>query len=273
MINTVEVRTAQGDLLALPVGEVEGGIGVQDIEGLDPVRATIVSSSFAQLDGGQYQSSRRDERNIKIALGLYPDYLTETVRSLRKRLYRYFMTKSEVNLRFYDSDGLVVEIAGRVESLDTVLFSDTPEAVISILCFNPDFAELNSEVLSGTTVETSTETTVVYDGSVETGIQFKIFPDRSVSEFTVYHRPPDGSLRQLDFSSPLIAGDEVTVSTAPGAKSATLKRSGVDTSVLYALSPQSNWIELQPGTNYIRVYAVGNPIPYQIEYTNKHGGL
>ena len=273
MIETLEVRTSQGSLLAVPIDDVESGIYVKEIEGLDPVKATLVSSSFANLDGGQYQSSRRDERNIKLRLGLEPDYVTETVRSLRQRLYQYFMTKTEVDLRFYDSDGLVVGIVGRVESFDSAIFTDDPEVYISVMCFNPDFVELDSVIIEGDTVSTNTEMQVDYDGTVETGVQLTMNVDRPITEFTIYHRPPDGTLRSLEFAANLEAGDQLVISTVPGSKFVTLTRAGSDSSLLYAISPQSNWIEFQPGVNNIRVYAEGAAIPYQIEYTNKYGGL
>ena len=60
MLTRVEVRNDHGNLLNLSLQEILGGFIVEEIQGLDPVAATIVSSSFAQLDGEQYQSSRRE---------------------------------------------------------------------------------------------------------------------------------------------------------------------------------------------------------------------
>lgn len=273
MINLIEVRTSQGSLLGLPLDDVSNGLVVEEVGGLDPVKATLVSSSFAQQDGEQYQSARRERRDITIKVGLEADFVETTVRDLRKRIYSYFMPKSQVDLTFHMADGLDANIHGVVESCESALFAQEPVMDISIACFNPDFYESDSVVVDGTTVSTDVETLLTYDGTVETGITFVLSPQRDLTEFTFYHRPPDGSLRSLEFASPILAGDVLTISTIPGSKSAMLSSSSQDGSVLYGVSPQSNWIELRQGDNYIRVYAEGEPIPFTIEYTNKYGGL
>lgn len=273
MLNLIEVRNAQGSLLGLPLDDISNGLVVEEVEGLDPVKATLVSSSFAQLDGEQYQSSKRERRDITLKIGLEPDYETTTVRDLRKRIYEYFMPKTQVTLRFYMSDGLTVEIQGRVESCETALFSAEPTMDISVACFDSDFYEIEPVVYPGNTTSTEFGQVLPYNGTVETGIEFVLNVNRDISEFTIYHNPPDGSLRSLEFSSPLTIDDVLTITTTPGNKSAMVTKSGQDGSVLYGISPQSNWIELLKGDNNIRVYAEGLPIPYTITYTNKYGGL
>lgn len=275
MLSHVEVRNALGDLLDLQLTDPSSGFLIEEFGGLGPVKATIVSSSFAAMDGTQYQSSRRENRNITLQLALVPDYISSSVRNLRQQLYNFFMPKSEVNLKFYLIDGLVVEINGRVESCEPVLFTKEPKINISILCFDPDFLDINEVILSGTTVTDSTETLISYDGTIETGIVFTMTLNHAASSFTIYHRTPDGSIRTLDFAASLLTGDVLMISTVSGDKAVILTRSGVSSSFLYGMSAQSNWIELQPGDNYIRVYctASGAPIPYAIAYTPRHGGL
>jgi hypothetical protein len=275
MLEKVEVRTEQGLLLTLPLQDISEGYSVQDIDGLDPVKATIVSSAFANMDGEQYQSSRREKRNLILTLGLNPNYAVGTVSELRKRLYNFFMPEQRIQFRFFHTDMPMVEIWGRVETLDSPKFVKEPVAIISVLCFNPDFYNPEPVVLAGNTTSSTSETTHVYPGTVETGILFKLMVDRPLLEFTIYHRPPDDSLRSLTFSTAasLVAGDVVKISTTPGNKYVTLTRSGVDSAFLYGVSPQSNWISLFPGSNKLRVYAEGAAIPYTIEYTTKYGGL
>jgi hypothetical protein len=118
----VEVRTSQGTLLVLPLDDVSDGLALEEVEGLDPVKATLNSSSFAGEDGEQYHSARRESRNIKFKIGLEPDYVATSVRDLRKRLYAFFMPKTQVSLRFVMSDGLYVDILGRIETFDAPLF-------------------------------------------------------------------------------------------------------------------------------------------------------
>ena len=260
--------------MQLPLQDPDGGYLVKDIDGLDPVKANIVSSSFASRDGEQYQSSKREKRNILLKLGYEPDYASTSVKALRNALYQFFMPKSEVSLRFIDSDNPYVDISGRVETFDSPLFAKNPEGTISILCMNPDFVDPTVILFEGDTVSNTDEEVINYEGTVNTGVIFKLLVDRAdVDNFTIYHRPPDNSLRSLVFAYPLADEDVVTINTVPGSKSAILTRSGADSSVLYGISPTSNWITLEPGINNIRVYAEGAPIPFTIEYTNKFGGL
>lgn len=273
MLVKVEARNGQGSLLTLPMEDVSSGLVVEDIQGLDPVKATIVSSSFAGQDGTQYHTSRRESRNIVFRLELQPDYFETTVRDLRTQLYKYFMPKSPSSLRFFTDDDLVVDISGRVESFETPLFTKEPSVDISIICFDPDFVELAPVELEGMTTSDTTETLIEYGGSVETGIQFVLEVDRTLTEFTVYHRLPDGTIRAMEFAYPLIAGDAFSVSSVSGDKEVVLTRSGTESPVLYSKSPQSGWIELENGDNYIRVYADGAGIPFSISYIPRHGGL
>lgn len=274
MLLKVEVRTDNGDLLTLNLDSSDVGLLVKDIQGLDPVKATIVSTSFARVAGSQYQSSKREDRNIKFIMGLEPDYIDVIdVRQMRKELYEYFMPQSHISMRFFMLDGLTVDIDGRVETCETNMFSQDPQVDISIICGDPDFRALSPVIDSGNTTSGSPQNTVPYDGSIEAGAIFTLNVDRSVSEFTIYHTLPSGDLRQLDFASPLLAGDVLTISTVTGSKYAKRLRSSVETSVLYGVADQSSWIQLEPGDNKIRWYATGAAIPYTITYTPRYGGL
>lgn len=272
MLTDVEVRTSQGNLLSLPLDDISDGIVIQSIDGLDPVKATIVTSSFPTLNGTQYHSSKREDRNIKFRLGLEPDY-TLTVEQVRKRLYTYFMPTTAVSFTFRNSDGLEVDISGRVESFETPLFTEEPAVDISIMCFDSDFVDMTEVVVAGSTVSDTTTTDIVYAGNVEAGIKFELFVDRDITEFTIYSMSSDGMLRTMDFAGPLEAGNVLTIVTTPGSKSAMVSVAGTPTSILYGVSPQASWFELWPGVNTIRVYAEGAAIPYNITYFTRYGGL
>jgi hypothetical protein len=273
VLEKVEILTEQGLLLELPLEDISSGYSVQNIDGLDPVKATIVSSSYANADGEQYQSSRREKRNIILTLGYEPDYVVGTTQSLRSRLMRHLMPKSRVLLRFYHDDLPMVQIWGRVESFDSPKFVKEPQAVISIINFDPDFYDPNPVVIPGMSTSSGVPMSLVYPGTVETGIILRVMPDRAISEFGFFTNKPDNTNGKLEYVGSLIAGDVVTISTIFGNKSVTLTRGNVVTSVLFNLNPLSEWINLFPGENHPRVYVEGAAIPYQIEYTTKYGGL
>lgn len=282
LLKTLNVTNSRGLLLGLPLEDISGGFVVREIEGLGPVKATLVSSSFANMDGEQYHSSRRESRNIIIKLGLDPDYALYSVYDLRTQLYNFFMPKTSAKLEFnlfnkfsdnFIEQNLNLEIMARVESLEPDIFTREPAVDLSLMCYDPDFVDPNPVIFEGSTVDDLTETVLTYSGTVDTGVVFKILPDRDLPEFTIYQRPPDDTLHSVYFSQPLIAGDELTISSILGDKYVTLKRAGVESSQLFGVSPQSDWLELMPGDNVFRVYAEGAPVPYSIEYTNKYGGL
>jgi hypothetical protein len=272
VLTKVDVRNDQGDLLSLELEDISDGLVLKDVEGLDPVEATIVTSSFANQNGTQYHSSRREDRQLVLKLGLEPDYVTTSVQDLRDRLYEFFMTQSSVKLTF-SRDDLELDISGWVKSCKTPLFSRDPAMDVIIICPDGDIVDPTPVVFEGETTAESTTTTLTYPGTVETGVTFVLNVDRTLTEFTIYHTRPDGQLRTTEVALSMVAGDILTIVSVPGIKSAKLNHLGTETSVLYAVSPQSAWMELKRGDNEIRVYAEGDEIPYTITYNTRYGGL
>lgn len=274
MLTKVEITNNQGETLVLPLQDVVEGYVIQDIEGLDPVPAVIVTSGVAQQDGEEYQSSRRSKRNIVLTLGLEAALFARgTVRDLRNNLYRWLMPKSEARFRFFDTDGSFVEIYGRVEDFVSKLFTKEPVAAITIVCVKPDFYVPEPVIYDLNTVSDSSESIINYEGTVDTGFVMRFYPNRAVNGITVQHRLSEGAIGTLEFTGSLITGDVLTISTIPGAKGATLTRIGSDTPLLYNVSPTSQWLSLDQGANYIRAYTEGAAVPYTIEYTTKIGAL
>ena len=60
LLSEVTVVNSRGLQLNLPLSDISGGIVVRNIDGLDPTKATLVSSGFANQNGEQYHSSRRE---------------------------------------------------------------------------------------------------------------------------------------------------------------------------------------------------------------------
>jgi hypothetical protein len=273
MLKQLDVTNRRGMVLSLEMFENGSGFQVSDIEGLDPVRATLVSTSFAGVDGAQFQSARRDARNIKIKLDLQPDFVTNTYSTLRRTLYSYFMTKAQVSLRFYLSTGLYLDIEGVVEEVPSPRFEQDPKVEVSLMCFKPDFLDPRMVTVTGNTVADNTLTTIDYPGNVETGMVLTLNVNRPLSAFTIYNTSEEDILSQLDFSGSLIAGDQLVVSSLKNAKGITLTRAGVSSSYLYGKSTQSGWIEFSEGINQFRVYTLGDPVPYELEYIVRYGSL
>lgn len=274
MLHQFEAVSNQGRSLTFLLFDTTSPFIVEDVDGLDPVKATISSSNYAGMDGAQFHGARREIRNIKLRLGLRTGMGTTLVKDLRKQLYGIFMPKSDVKLIFTMLFSNPVEIRGRVESFETVLFSKDPQVDINIMCFDPDFVDPSPIVVPwGSTNNDLQEIDYNYEGTTETGAIFRLKIDRSVNELKIGLRPANGEPSSLTFVNPLVNGDILEISTVPGDKYARLTRNGVTTSVLYGVSPDSDWVYFSPGVNYLQVYATGASFPYEFEYTTKYGGL
>jgi len=272
MLSKVEVYTERGAMLTLPMSDTSSGYEVKDIDGLDPNKANVMSSSFALLDGEEYQNSRGEKRNIIIKLG-YSNASNLSVLERRSKLYNFFMPKARVTLRFYLAGFPTVDIVGRVETFSSPMFAQDPEATISILCHAPAFYTQETVQFSWATTSTPASEAINYRGSIAGGFTFKMTLDRALNNFTINHNFANGVGRTLSFAGGLLAGDLIEVVTIPRQKGAWVTRAGVRTSVLYGVAPNSDWIDLFPGENTIRVYTEGTPIAYTIEYRELFGGL
>ena len=272
-ITQVDVVSDDGTFVAIPLREANVGYFFKDIEGLDPVKADISTAAFGATDGEQEQSSRRGSRNIVMHLGFDPDFAVDTVRSLRRALYRRLMPKTAIKLRFTLDDANIVQIDGRVEEFGSPLFTREPGADVSVICVKPDFYDLDNIEVAGNTTDGATEIPFTYDGDVGTGMIFRLFPNRAVGGFTIYHHGSGNATQAMEFAYPMMAGDVLEINTNAREKGAYINHLGVRSSILYGVSPMADWIQLVPNTNYIRVAASGAAIPYTITYKTKYGGL
>lgn len=273
MLSKVEITNSRGNVLSLPMQEDDGGYQIANIDGLDPVKASLVSTSYSGTDGENFQSAKLPARNIKFEIDLDPDFNPKTYTDLRRDLYTYFMPKSRISMRYYLTSGLYLDIVGIVEEFSSPVFEEDPTVNISIMSYQPDFVDVRMVTLEGHTVDTLINTVIDYPGTVQSGTVLTLHVNRSVSEFSIYNADEGGNLYQLDFTGNLISGDELVISSLRGNKGITLTRATVSSSFLYGRSPQSSWIQLMEGLNQFRVFAEGDPIPYDLEYVARYGGL
>jgi len=121
-------------------------IQISNIDGLDPVKASVNTSPYGSVDGASYTGSSVLSRNIVLTLKLNPDWNTWTYEKIRRLIYSYFMPKLITRLVFYSDDMIPVEILGIVESASVNPFSKDPEILVSIVCPNPYFQALDPTI-------------------------------------------------------------------------------------------------------------------------------
>lgn len=278
MLRRVEVTGDQGGFLSLEVGETSSGIILTAIDGLDPVQASIAASSFAQQDGQQYHSARRESRNIVFGMNLDSRFVPGVSnRQLREQLYSVFSPKQEIKLQF-ELDDLTVETRGVVENIDAPMFMDKPKAMVSIICHDPDLIDPTYRETSGEAyAHTVSYRDIDYQGDVETGFKLRASMNASDSAtgFTIYQILPSGEEQELEFVSPIGGSDQIEIVTIPGEKLAQRTRSGSKISMLHGVSPSARWLKLRPGLNQVGVRAIGSTFSFywELEYRHRYGGL
>lgn len=274
MLTAVDVVNPLGDTLTLSILAPDNGYPVRDISGLDPVNASLTTSSLAQVDGAQAQNARRDTRNITMKLGLEPNFASNTVASLRSDLYSWFMPKAYLTLNFYIDETLTYTTTGQVETFENAMFTADPEVDISIICYDPDFYDIESNQIFSSTIDGTIETPIEYAGTSEAGFIFEMVLDRDLADgFAIYNTPPANDYQGMVIDAPMLSGDLITINTSKGQKTITRTRAGLETSLLYGLQTGAIWLFFTRGVNYFRAYAEDDPISYTITYLAKYGGI
>ena len=275
MITTVRIANSSS-YMQVALADPSDGYLIKDISGLEPGKATMVSTTFANAPGAQYQTSRREVRNIVFTVGLR-SRAGLSVDALRSKLYSYFMPQSAVTLTFYTTNLEPVKIDGIVESFEYTRFTKDPQATISVLCYDPDFLALNS--VSTTFTVGATGTTINYIGTVNTGLAVKLNLATTTgvaTTVTLTNTRSDG-VQKLNFihyaSLPTGAGSYLLIDTNRFKKAVTMQNRSVVSSALAYVQPFSDWVQLKPGANKLATTFARSGTVVTYTYTNRYGGI
>jgi hypothetical protein len=263
------------DALGMPETDL---IQIRNIEGLDPVKASITTSLFGSVDGASYTGGNVPSRNIVLTVHPNPDWDLWTHEKLRKLLYSYFMPKRPTRLVFENDNLPPVEISGIVEDISGSLFSKDPEYQISIICPDPYFTSINPIVVTGQAVRAGQDGTIInYKGDVEAGFKLKVtsittptptviaigvqIGDPPITTFTV-NAEVDSSL-YFEMSSVQMKKYVQNVSIG----------SGIITNLLAKVREGSKWPAFQSGDNELVVVTDQGTQDWELTYYERFGGL
>lgn len=250
-------------------------IQVQDIQGLDPVKATVNITDYADIDGGYFTGAATPERNIVVTFGYNPDWNANTIESLRQNLYKYFMPKQSVRVTITSTHLPTVQIDGIVESIDPDIFAQDPAVAVSIICPAPDFigvAEVTLNLVTEPVSVTPSSDTVGYIGSVETPFHM-VVSKGSGADFT-------GNVGIGSQAGHIVAETTIDINNSmefdstDGARVIdNVNEYGIHTSLMNQVYAGLTWIKLQPGSNtlWAGTYAGGNAVV--VTYHPRFGGL
>lgn len=257
-----------------------------DIDGLNPVTATINTTEFATSDGAMFNSSRIGTRNIVLYIKIFPD-----IEKNRLNLYSFFKIKSDVTL-YFRHDSLNVYITGKVESFELDHFSNSQVAQISILCADPYFRSTESQLIEFSNVISLFEfpfsiaeegiefsriekvkTKIINAGEMSTGVTIQLYASTDQILNPVIYNLTNNTYFGLNFD--MNQGDLITITTHFNNKKVTLLRDGVETNILYAVQDGSTWLQLEPGENELS-YSCDegeNNLTVSVEYTELFEGV
>lgn len=253
-------------------------IQIRNIDGLNPVKASVNTSPFGSVDGEAFVGSNVLSRNIVITVCPNPDWKTWTYESLRRLLYQYFMPKRSVQLVFYSDDMPPVEITGVVEDVSVNQFSKDPELLVSIICPYPYFTALDPTVVTGQSIRTGgVVKKVTYDGNVETGVYVEVsytsgsnpgsigiqIGNPAVSHFTALLANMITSTKYFELSSVPLQKYVQSVATD----------TGLIVNMLPNVQVGSSWPLLLPGDNDFSVITDVGIQDWRLVYYERFGGL
>ena len=306
MFKSVTVTNYRGDSLEMPLEwPNDAGLLISKIDGITPGNVQVNSQDYALLDGGVYNSSRMETRNITIEFyyGFNPH-----IESSRHLAYRYFPVKTEVRLDFL-TDERHLSIWGYVESNDTQIFSQQEKGQVSIVCVDPYFYEQTpvSYIIGSSTKEfefpwsneSLTEPLICfgdygpralyevnYQGDIEVGAVIRVHFKKiqTVPKITIFDVSHNKKL-VLDFedikskTSVTLIGQysDIVFSSVRGQKDIYYERYGQRKSIIGAFDVMNfPWMYLTPGENlfgYDAEQQYLDEFEITIEHTGAYGGV
>jgi hypothetical protein len=272
---------AAPSLLLAPNGRAENDfIQIRNIDGLDPVIASVGTTPYGSSDGEAYVGSSVLSRNLVLTLHPNPDWDTWSPEALRRLLYSYFMPKQAVRLLFMSDDMQDVDIRGVVESFAANPFSKDPEYIASVICPDPYFSATTAVVLTGNANDPDID--IDYGGSIPGGIQIEVDWSSGTNPTLISIDVGNPDISTFEVSTPNIvsANNYFRMSSFPRSKYVeNVYTSGANKGKIISLlsnvtiAEGSTWPMLQPGSNSFSLGTDHGVQAWQLTYLEKFGGL
>jgi hypothetical protein len=251
-------------------------IQIRNIDGLDPVKASVNTSLYGSVDGAAYVGGSIAGRNIVLTIHPNPNWDNWRFEELRRLLYSYFMPKKPTRLIFESDDMSAVEISGIVEGVEVNQFSKDQEFQVSIICPSPYFVSLDPIVLTGQ-VNAEGSTVIDYEGTIETGFNVKVTFVSGTVPTTIEVQVGEPSVTDLTVNAGVDATKYFELNSVAMRKYVQNVSigSGVITNLLSKVLDGSSWPLLQPGENeiFITTTPVGGIQDWELTYYERFGGL
>lgn len=253
-------------------------IQIRNIEGLDPVKASINTSPLGSVDGEAHTGSNVTSRNIVLTLHPNPDWDQWSYEGLRRLIYAYFMPKRPTRLIFYSDDMPAVEISGIVEDVSDNRFSSDLELQVSIICPDPYFTALEPEIITGQSVRPEgTIAPIQYDGTIEAGMRVKVTRVSDPAPSLIGIQIGDPAISYFNVAATVSDDMYFEMSSIPMQKF--VQNVGIGSGIITNLLSKaevregSSWPLLQPGEQEFSVITDQGVQDWELTYFERFGGL
>ena len=282
MLTEVKAYSSWQEAPTLPLSDTGRAetdlIQIRNIDGLDPVKASVNTSPRGDVDGAAYVGSNVPSRNIVLTVHPNPNWDDWSYEKLRRLLYSYFMPKRPVRLVFESDDMPTVEISGIVESAEANLFSKDPELIVSVICPDPYFTAVEPEVFTGQSVRPGGATQEIdYNGTVPVGLHVQVTFVSGATPTLIGVQVGDPAISYCNIDAGVSATKYFELNSVPMEKfvqNVDLS-TGVITNLLSKLHIQegSDWPTLEPGTTDFSVITDAGVQDWELRYFERFGGL
>lgn len=233
---------------------------VLKVTGLTPPVATINTTVIATNDGGAFNSSRLNNRNIILIIKPKGN-----IEQSRLNLYKFIQAKQYIKMYFKNGQR-DVWIDGYVESVDGDLYTQIQQFQVSIICPDPYFKSRDALITNFSVIEpvftfpftipadgvvisqlnNYAERNIINDSDSESGIVVDLYARDLALEPTIYNLTTGESFTINHEFQP---GDLIRINSRQGEKSLKLIRQAVESNVLNQMDRTSKWLTVAVGDN------------------------
>lgn len=216
-------------------------------------------------------------RSVVIRAQLNPNFaLGESYSDIRDGLYRAISSQRSglVSINFLEGGSTVALLRGKIVKFEVPLFSKIPEVQLTLECDDPLLRAVGPVQLVESELHSPLQADEVWiTDSLSTaphGLRITTTCNASLGSWVV--RCPDNRWK-FEVIYSFQAGDVVEMSSEPNAKTLTVTRSAVTTSILDAISTDSDWPKVFPGLNKYYWLNRSSWLNKAVEFTPAYWGV
>ena len=245
---------------------------LEDCDGIYSVKNTVSVFDNTMTDGGTYQGSVTQMRNIVLTLR---DNVNSDHEANRTLLYRLFKPKTKGTFIYHeDKKAESRSIDYYVENIESDGVSRARRYTVSLVCPDPFFVaprdlvvtlsgwnplfefpfEISSDGIEfGTRSEEKLKNIENLSASDNIGLTITVKANGKIKNPTIYHVENGEKIEVGTEANPLslVSGDEVIITTGTNDKHVYVVHEGKKTEINNYLSEESEFIQLQHGSNTI----------------------